>query len=190
MFGVYFENIPYSKNEYFYPSFAENKIHLITSNHKKLDVRTKQDLKKYKGLYTKQDNLSSFVIKDMKNLGIQERNSFEEMYEELVTGKVDFVVASFYKSQIELYRLGLRNYVQLSRTPIWTIPMFMRFTPKMMSHPRMEYLKKYLKSSEYKQKRDKALDDMLLMYKENTKGIVPPTYMNTYQSPKSFTTNN
>ena len=34
----------------------------------------------------------------------------------------------------------------------------------------------------YKQKRDKALEDMLQIYKENTRGIVPPTYTGSFQS--------
>ncbi len=182
LFGEYFENIPYSANKFLYPAFAENKVHLITAKGKTLDILKKEDLKKYKGVYSKQERLSSFVKKDIKKLGIEERENFADAYEDLLTGKIDFVVGSYYKSQIELYKLGLRNFVTLSRTPVWTMPMFMRLNPKTISHPRIKYLKKYLKSEAYKQKRDKALEDMLQIYKENTRGIVPPTYTGSFQS--------
>ncbi|MBR5599369.1 MAG: hypothetical protein IKW39_04935 [Alphaproteobacteria bacterium] len=182
LFGQHFENIPYSVNKYFYPSFAENKIHLVTVKGKTLDITQKSDLKNYKGIYTKEDKLSSFVIKDFKKLGLKEADTFEEMYEELLTGRVDFAVASYYKGQIKLYQQGIRNHVNLSRTPVWTVPLFFRLKPEFMNHPRMVYLKKYIQSSEYKQKRDEVLEDMLATYRENTKGIVPPTYMNSFQS--------
>ena len=182
LMGVYFENIPYSVNKFLYPSFAEKKIHLITAKGKTLDVLKKEDLKKYKGVYSKQERLSSFVQKDIKKLGIEARENFADAYEDLLTGKVDFVVGSYYLSQIELYKLGLRNFVNLSRTPVWTIPMFIRLNPKTMKHPRIKYLQQYLKSDSYKQYRDKALEDMLAIYRENTRGVVPPTYTGLFQT--------
>ena len=57
--------------------------------------------------------------------------------------------------------------------------MFIRAMPGLAEHPRMEYLKKYLRSSRYKKVRDEALQELLDIYRENTKGIVPPTYVNT-----------
>ena len=182
LFGEYFENIPYSANKFLYPSFAENKIHLITAKGKTLDILKKEDLKKYKGVYSKQERLSSFVQKDIKKLGIKERENFADAYEDLLTGKIDFVVGSYYKSQIELYKLGLRNFVNLSRTPVWTIPMFIRLNPKTIQHQRIKYIQQYLKSDTYKQNRDKALENMLATYRENTKGIVPPTYTGSFQT--------
>ena len=40
-------------------------------------------------------------------------------------------------------------------------------------------MERYLKSITYSEKKEKAFAELIEMYKENTKGIVPPTYMKT-----------
>ncbi|MBR5154752.1 MAG: hypothetical protein IKW58_03410 [Alphaproteobacteria bacterium] len=182
LFGMYYEEKKYALTKYLYPSFAENKIHLITASNKTLDVATKDDLKKYKGLYIKEDFLPEFVKKDAKRLGMTEVDSFDRAFEDVLTGKVDYIIASNYESQIELYKRGLRNYVKYSQNPIWVAQIFLRLPPHLLKHPRIEYLKRYFKSNEYKQYRDAMFEELLSIYKENTKGVVPPTYTQSYQS--------
>ena len=46
-----------------------------------------------------------------------------------------------------------------------------------MRHPRMENFVRYLKSSSYKKARDDAFAELIEVYKNNTRGIVPPTYI-------------
>ena len=179
VFGTYYENIPYSKNEYIYPAFFENNIHIITSARNNIAVKTKEDLKNFKGVYSADDRFSSFVLKDFKSLGIKEAKDYPEAYRQLLSGEADYVVGTYYPSQIELYKLGIRDYVVYSKAPVWKMPMFIRAMPGLAEHPRMEYLKKYLRSSRYKKVRDEALQELLDIYRENTKGIVPPTYVNT-----------
>jgi hypothetical protein len=48
-----------------------------------------------------------------------------------------------------------------------------------MEHVRIKEFSKYIKTKEYKKKRDDALNEVLEYYKENTKGVVPPTYTNS-----------
>jgi hypothetical protein len=50
--------------------------------------------------------------------------------------------------------------------------------------PRIAQLKKYLKSNRYKSVRDEIFTKMLEGYKENTKGVVPPQYINSSATPK------
>lgn len=181
LFTTYYENIPYSKNQYIYPAFFENNVHVITSAKKTLNLKTKEELKNYKGIYVEQDYFSSFVLKDFANLGITKVKDFPEAYKKLLTGEVDYVVGSYYPSQIELYKLGIHDYVAYSKTPIWKMPMFMRVKPEIASHPRVSDLKKYLKSASYAKVKEEGFQELLNIYKESTKGIVPPTYINTSQ---------
>ena len=181
LFGVYYDNVKYSKNKYLYPSFAENNIHIITPTGKNINATTKEELKNYKGAYTKEDYLPSFVLKDFAKLGMIEKNSFSEMFEALLTGEVDYIASSYYQSQIKLYKLGLRDYVKYSINPVWSAPIFLKLSPKTAAKSRLDYLKKYLKTNEYKQKRDAALMELLDIYKKNTEGVVPPTYIKTIE---------
>lgn len=182
VFGMYFGSSKYSKNKYLYPAFAENGIHLITSKDKKIDVQNKEELKKYKGVYSKDDKLEQSVIRDFKRLGIKEVETLDYAIEDLLTGKIDFIVASYYRSQIKLYKQGLMNYVNYSLNPVWKIPLFIKVNPAIVNSENIEYIKQYIQSSYFKQKRDELLAKLLDTYKENTKGVIPPTYVNTLQT--------
>ena len=177
VFGVYYENIPYSKNEYIYPTFFENQIHIITAAQKKANMNNKEDLKNYKGVYAATDNFSSFILKEFANLGIKQVKDFPEAYKALLSGEADYIAGSYYPGIIEAYKLGIRDYVVFSKDAVWKIPMFIRAFPEVARHPRIAYLKRYFKSQRYKKIRDEALQELVDIYKENTKGIVPPTYI-------------
>lgn len=185
VFGVYFENIPYSKNEYIYPSFFENDVYLIMSGSRIIDASTKDELKKYKGVYVANDKFSSFVLKDLKALGIKEVENYNEAYKQLLSGDADFIAGCYYRSRIEAYKIGIRDYIVYSKTPVWKMPMFLRAFPSLAQHPRLKYLKKYLKSSHYKKIRDEAFEELMEIYKENTRGVVPPTYVNRISEKKT-----
>ncbi|MBO5037895.1 MAG: hypothetical protein J6C85_00350 [Alphaproteobacteria bacterium] len=179
--NAYYEHLPYSKNEYIYPAFFENKIYVITSIQNKLELTTKESLKKYRGIRSKTDQISSFVAKDFSNLKIKEVDNYAKAYEELLTGKADYLVASYYPSLIEAYKLGIRNYIIYSANSVWKMPMFIRIHPKLKNNSRIKAMEKYLKSSRYKKIRDAAFEELIEIYKNNTLGIVPPTYINTEQ---------
>ena len=99
VFGTYYENIPYSKNEYIYPAFFENNIHIITSARNNIAVKTKEDLKNFKGVYSADDRFSSFVLKDFKSLGIKEAKDYPEAYRQLLSGEADYVVVMLFTAK-------------------------------------------------------------------------------------------
>lgn len=177
-FGKYFEYNPYSKMVYIYPAFFENEVYIITSPDRKINVEKKSDLNNFKGAYVSTDYFSSYVLKDFANLKMAKTESFEKAFEQLLTGKVDYVAANYYPSLIALYKLGLREYVTYSQAPAWKMALFITATPKIANHPRMKILKKYFQSERYKKVRDEALTKMVDFYKETYKGTVPPAFIN------------
>ena len=176
-FGVYYEQYPYSKNSYIYPAFFENTIHLIMPAGNKLKLQGKSSLKNYKGVYAKTDKLTSHVLKDLSALGAEEVENLPAAFEKLLTGKVEYIAASYYPSLIESYKQGIRNYVLFSKAPVWKAPMFFRALPEVTDDERVKSLKTYLKSARYKKVRDDAFKELIKIYEENTRGIVPPTYI-------------
>ena len=185
LLGVYYKEYKYSKNDFIYPSIMENNVHFITPEDKDLDVKEKEDLKKYRGIYVKEDSFSDFVLSEFARLNIKEVESWDEAFKQMMTSEVDFMVGSYYPSQVALYKVGLRSYVRYSVDPIWKMPMFIRLDAEYLNKPRVVQLKKYLKSNRYKKVRDEAFTKMLEDYKENTKGIVPPQYINSSSTPQS-----
>ena len=177
LFGVPKEYYPYSKNEYIYPAFFENKLHVITIRGSDVVINTKEDLSKYKGIYVEKDNLSSFIVKDFSNYKMNKVKDYSVAFEMLFTKQADYIVAGYYPSQIEAYKLGVRDYVSYSKEAIWKNPLFLRMNVKMLNNPMTEKLKRYLKTEEFKQERDKSLEEVLKIYKENTQGVIPPMYI-------------
>ncbi len=178
-FGVYYETYPFSKNSYLYPAFFENKVHLIMRAGEKLDLQGKNSLKNYKGIYSKTDRLPSHILKDFSSFGIEAVENLPSAFEQLLTGKADYIASSYYPAVIECYKQGIRKYVSFSKAPVWKAPMFFRVLPQTMDDERIENIKKYLKSSRYKKVREEAFKELIKIYEENTKGKVPPTYIGT-----------
>ena len=56
------------------------------------------------------------------------------------------------------------------------MPLFIRVRPNIMKNRHIEELSKYLKSTQYKKALKEALEELVDIYRENTAGIVPPTY--------------
>lgn len=179
LFGVYYEEIPYSQNQLLYPAFFTNNVHIIYSNQKRLNISNKSDLKNYKGVHVSTDRVSSTVAKEFKSLSIKEVKNFSQAFEELLTGKADYMVAGYYPSLIELYKLGIKDYVVYSKNPIWKMPMFIKVDPKIKKDARIQEFEKYLRSWAYIEKREKTLEELVKIYEDNTRGIVSPTYINT-----------
>ena len=186
LFGVPKEYYPYSKNEYIYPAFFENKLHVITIKGAGVVINTKEDLLKYKGIFVEKDNLSNFVVKDFTNYKMVSVKDYSNAFEMLFTKKADYVVAGFYPSQIEAYKLGVREFVAYSKEAIWKNPLFIRLHYNLLNNPELDRLKRYLKTEEFKNARDAALDDVLEIYKKNTQGVIPPMYIGNREDVGTF----
>ncbi len=175
-FGVYYQDMPYSRNQYVYPAFFENKVYIITSAKTKLSLSGKAELKNYKGVYAANDKLPDYVVKEFASLGMEKAESWELAFEKLLTGNADYMAASYYPGLLAAYKLGIRDYITYSKNPVWKIAMFLRVTPKIMKTPVMAKIKAYLKSPRYKKVREEAFEELIQIYKKNTEGIVPPTF--------------
>ena len=176
IFGSAYKERPYSRNKDIYPAFFVNNIHILTSAQNKIELKDKKDLKGYKGIYAKTDRIADNIINDFINLDIKEVETLPEAFEQLLTGKVDYIAASYYPSLLETYKLGIRDYVVYSKAPVWKMPLFIRVHPSVMKNKKIEELERYLRSPQYKKAVKDVLDDLVETYQKNTAGIVPPTY--------------
>lgn len=175
--GVYYQDMPYSINRYIYPAFVYNNIHIISTLQNKINITGKDNLKNFKGVRVLKDRVPDIVERDYKELNVKGVADYPAAFEELLTGKADYIAASYYPSLIEAYKLGIKDFIAYSQEPVWKLPLFIRVRPELMRHPRMENLVRYLKSSSYRKARDDAFAELIEFYKNNTQGVVPPTYI-------------
>lgn len=172
----YYNDYPYYANKFIYPAFFNNNVHIITTLQNKLNLKSKNELKEYKGIYAKTDKMADFVIKEFKLLNLAEVENLSNAFELLLTGKADFIAANYYSSQIEAYKLGIHDYIAYSTDAVWKQPMFLRVDRSIMRSPYIKELQKILNNQNYETLKEKAFENLLNTYKENTRGIVPPTY--------------
>ena len=177
LWGVYYKEMPYSRNQYVYPALMTNNIHLITAVQKKLDISKKEDLKDYKGMRVRTDKVSNIVAREFSSMNLKVAEDFDKAYEELLTGKIDYIVASYYPSLIAAYTLGIKKYLAYSREPLWRMPIFIRYHVNLKNKPEMKALSGYLSSPQYKKLREEIFQELIDVYKNNTEGVVPPTYI-------------
>jgi ABC-type amino acid transport substrate-binding protein len=177
LFAVYYEENPYSDNDFLYPSFFENKIYIIMPSDKEINIKTKEDLKNFKGVYAKTDKFPKYLLKNLASLNVDMADDYSLAFKSLLTGRADYMVASYYPSVIAAYKLGIREYVRYSKEAVWKASMFLKMPPVLLESSRVKYMKKYLKSDKFKQLRDNALEDVIEIYRKNTEGVVPPTYL-------------
>ncbi len=173
----YYKDFPFSDKKFLYPAFFYNDVYIITTLQNKLSLNNKDELKNYKGVHAATDKMADFVMNDFTKLNISEVKDLSTAFEQLLTGKVDYIAANYYPSQIEAYKLGIHNYIAFSQEAVWKQPLFLRVNSQLLRSPLVVELQKLLNSSKYKKIKEKAFDNLLEIYKENTNGIVPPTYI-------------
>ena len=181
LWGVYYQELPYSKNQYVYPAMMTNNVHLITSVQKNLDIKKKEDLKNYKGMRIQTDKVSNIVAREFATMNLKVAEDFDKAYEELLTGKVDYLVASYYPSLLAAYSLGIKKYIAYSKEPLWRMPVFVRCNESIKKHPAIRALSEYFNSIHYKELREQAFQEVVEIYKTNARGVVPPTYIKYVQ---------
>ena len=172
----YYNDFPYFSNKFVYPAFFNNNVHIITTLQNKLNLKNKSELKDYKGVYAKTDKMAEFVLKEFKSLNMEEVEDLPKAFEILLTGKADFIAANYYSSQIEAYKLGIHDFIAYSSEAVWKQPMFLRVDASVFRSPYIKELQKILNNPKYEKLKEKAFEDLLETYKENTRGVVPPTY--------------
>ena len=172
----YYNEFSYFSNKFVYPAFFNNNVHIITTLQNKLNLKNKNELKDYKGIYAKTDKMADFVLKEFQLLNIEEVEDLSKAFELLLTGQADYIAANYYSSQIEAYKLGIHDFIAYSADAVWKQPMFLRVDASVFRSPYIKELQKILNNPKYKRLKEKAFDDLLNTYKENTRGVVPPTY--------------
>ena len=181
LWGVYYQELPYSRNQYIYPAIMTNNIHMITSAQKTLDIKKKEDLKNYKGIRVQTDKISNIVSKEFASLNLKIAGNFDEAYEELLTGKADYLLANYYPSLLAAYSLGIKKYLAYSKEPLWRMPVFLRCHESIKKSPAVKLLAEYMNSIAFRQLKEEAFQELINIYKTNSEGVVPPTYIRYIQ---------
>lgn len=164
--------------ELIYPASVSNPIHVITLPEGLEKIKTSADLKNLRGVVSKTEYLSDFVLRKLNELNIKYVDSPYEAYEQLFTDEADYILGSLYYNRIMASKYGIEQYLAYSKKPLFKIPVFIalsKITP-------MQSL--YNKAFHNEFNKDKFGNDVkreiLRMVEEEiskNQGILPPAFV-------------
>ncbi len=176
-FGTYSNTKIFNGVSLIYPASISNPIHIITLPDTQKKIKSIENLGKLKGVISKTEYLSDFVLRKIKPLNIKYVDSPNEAYEALFTANADYILGSLYYNRIMASRLGIEQYLAYSKKPVFKIPFFVALTKIM---PKQSLYQKAFETEFAKPNYAKAVKEEIikLVEEELTKnqGIVPPAF--------------
>lgn len=182
LLGVYFSTERYRGIQLLYPSIVNNPIVPVTLPSSDINIQTKEDLKNLKGAIDKREHFSDYVARELQKLNVQEFDNSEKLYEQLFIGNVDYILTSRYYGALEQAKLGLRDMVQMSKTAIWDMPLFIGVSDAITNNAHKRLVKRIQKllkeqGEELKESINQLLIEKIRQADEAARGVVPPSFV-------------
>lgn len=176
--GMYSETSLYDELKYIYPAAIDNPINIVMLPSRMTEVKSVESLKKLKGAIHKKERISDDIKNYLKSFNVEYVDNSEDLYAKLLKGEVDYVLTSIYFGRIEISKLGIRDYVAISKQSIFTMPLFIgisKFSPHrdFMVHN----LSRMLEKPEMQEKIKNNMLEIIQQIEKNNAGIVPKTYI-------------
>ncbi len=177
LLGMYHETKIYNGLEYIFPAVVNNPLVVIMLPGRIHEVSTKSDLKKLRGVMNAHEHISDYVAGELKSYNIKKFDKSVDVYEQLFTGKADYVLGSLYFNMIETSKLGLRSKVSFSKQALWNMPMFIGVS-KLSRNKKMliKTLEALMEKPETRTNINNRLRDMVMQAEKDYIGVVPPAY--------------
>lgn len=188
--GAYSDTKLFTGLEIIFPAVVANPVHLIVQTDSGIPgkIRHYADLKDLKGVVSKTEYFSDFVLRKLKELNITYVNSPYEAYESVITGKADYMLGSMYYNRIMASRYGVGDYLAYSKNPVFKIPVFVALSKVM---PVMSEYKKMLHDEfskpEFADAVKQQILDMVNAEVDKNAGVVPPSFIKFTEKPAEGT---
>lgn len=175
--GIYFETKQYKGLEIIYPAIINNPMTVIMLPARIGEVKSTVDLKKLKGGFNKNEHISDYASEQMKIYSVKEYDNSYKLFEDLFTGKIDYVFSGYYFGIVETSRLGLKNKISFSKQTLWDMPLFIGVS-KTSRHRKLLFktLSRMSEQPETKKKMNEALIEAINNIEKANIGVVPPAY--------------
>ncbi len=175
--GAYSNTKMFTGIELVYPAVVSNPIHVITLPETQEKIKSAKDLINLKGVISKTEYLSDFVLRKIKPLKLTYLESPFDTYEKLFTGEADYIIGGLYYNRIMASRYGIEQYLSYSTKPLFKIPVFVALSKLT---PQMSLYEKILTQEFNKPDFGNAVKkEILRMVEEEitkNQGIVPPAF--------------
>lgn len=176
-FGAYSSTKLFTGINPIYPAVIANPIHVITLPETQEKIKSAKDLAKLRGVISKTEYLSDFVIRKIKPLNLEYVDKPIDAYEKLFTGEVDYIIGGLYYNRIMASRYGIEQYMSYSTKPLFKIPVFIALSRVM---PQFSLYEKDFSNEFSKPEFAKKVKEEIIRMVEDeitaNQGVVPPAF--------------
>ncbi len=175
--GAYYQTEMFRGLHLIYPAALYNPITVFMLPDRINDIKSTEDLKKFKGVRNTNELFSDFVDKKVAELNPIEVGSSYEMFQKLFTREADYAITSYYYGMLEAIKMGIQYQVSPAKQALWNIPMFVGVS-KTSRHRDMisRYLTRYLNDKNNLDILQQNLQQMINDFQVKYSGVVPPDF--------------
>lgn len=178
LLGSYYGSKIYSGLEYVYPAVLHNPIHVVMLPDQISKISAVDDLSKLRGIYIQSEYFSDYMLQNFKNYNISSVPTPYEAYEQLFTGKIDYIIGSYYFNYVYALKTGLKDYVAFSKSTLWNMPLFVSVSKASKRGISIKNaLTRFFEKGTFSQAVSKALEDYIHQLENQSIGIVPPKFV-------------
>ncbi|MBQ9235740.1 MAG: hypothetical protein IJ738_02795 [Alphaproteobacteria bacterium] len=175
--GAYNQSDKFERMQLMYPAILSNPVTFFMLTIRTGEVKTPEDLKRLKGLRYSGEVFTDFVENRLSELNLEPCDSFYDIFEKLFTRKADYVVTGYYFGMIEAIKSGLKNYIAISKQPLWNIPVFVGVSETSPHKDRIiRHIARYFNDKQVKNDVNEKLQDIIRQFERQYAGVVPPTF--------------
>lgn len=175
--GTYTDTKLFSGMEPLYPAVISNPVHLITLPETQEKIKTYADLKNLRGIASKTEYYSDFVLRKFKELNISYVDTPYEAYEKIITGQADYMMGGLYYNKIVTSQYGVSDFLAYSKKPLFKIPIFIslsKSTPVLSEY--MRVLKEEVSKPEFATEVKNEIIRIVEEEISKNEGTVPPSF--------------
>lgn len=177
-FGAFYATSLFDDFDFIYPAVLNDPIHLMMLPERINEIKSIEDLKKFKGIYVQSEMFSTYILNVFEDLSLTPVETNDEAYQKLLLGEADFMLGSFYYQYVKVIESGLKGYIAFSSRPLWNMPMFIALSKRLENRKSVhEYFRKIVSNEAFKQKLLERIKQIIEDKEEEFIGAVPPMYI-------------
>lgn len=110
------------QDNFLHPAYMSNPIVAVFAKGKEKKLRSSSDLVGMNGAYIKSDHIDFLFSKEMYLSSV---NSVKEAFEQLLSGKIDYVLMGFYTATMEATKFKIKDKLTISEKPLRRVENFL-----------------------------------------------------------------
>lgn len=175
--GAYNKTKHFENLHFIYPAMINNPITIFVLPSRINEIKNLENINTMKGVRSSKEVFSDFVEENLSSYNITKVDSSREMFEMLITQKVDYVLSSYYYGTIEAIKLGVRHQIATSSKHLWNIPIFVGIP--MLSPQRdviLRRIDRFFSDKKIIETIKENLKNILRDFEQEYKGVIAPNF--------------